>query len=653
VLVVVPPIQVAPTKIGELFDVALTDAITLEGTMTARIEDVHTSLVVPADQRERVYGAGNLPNIFTSRTETEVRARFPAIALQAELPVAVAFREKTPLWMEDLEMSRATRPEMVETLTALGFRSGFAFPLLSAGRGIGAIAVGFRAARRFDATERATLLALSEQCAQALDRARLYRAEHQVAETLQRSLLPQRLPQLPRLALDARYLPGAEGVQAGGDWYDVIELDESRVAIAVGDVVGQGAAAAAVMGQLRSALAAALLQGHGPAAALELLDQFAARVPGARASTAACVTLDRAQGRVRWARAGHPPPLLVEAGEVRPLEGGGHGPVLGLTGRPPYGEGSADLEPGTTLVLYTDGLVERRGEVIDDGLERLVEAVDRHADSPPTVLVPALLDDLAQRGRPADDIALIAARLMPAPLQRRSPAEPAQLAVMRRAIRGWAAAAGLGEELSDDLLLAIGEAAANAVEHAYRDGASGDWYYEVERNGDGSLAVVVQDWGSWRPPPADPGFRGRGVEFVRHLSDEVTFERGDTGTTVRFRLGSPAHPQPGREPHAVAVPGHDGPDGPVVAVEGELDLERVATVRTDLLAQLAALPDGGRLTVDLRPTTYLPSAGIGLLLEVIEQARARGVDLRMLTEPTGLPARAFALAGLQTVDDGR
>jgi anti-anti-sigma factor len=234
------------------------------------------------------------------------------------------------------------------------------------------------------------------------------------------------------------------------------------------------------------------------------------------------------------------------------------------------------------------------------------------------------------------------------------PAEPAQLAVMRRAVRGWAAAAALDDDLSDDLLLAIGEAAANAVEHAYRDGASGDWYYEVARDGDGSLAVVVQDWGAWRPPPADPGFRGRGVEFVRHLSDEVIFERGDTGTTVRFRLGSPERgPDRDRVPVVTAAPGHDEPGGPVVVVEGELDLVRVKAVRTELLTQLATLPDGGRLTVDLRPTTYLPSAGIGLLLEVVEQARSRGVDLRMLTEPTGLPARAFALAGLQTVHDRR
>ena len=578
--------------------------------------------------------------------------RLALVSLQAPLVVSEAVREQRPLWVDDVESPEwaVPHPGWADLLGGRGIRGVVALPLAAGGRVVGVLGVGFRMPLRQCAIERATLLALAEQCAQALDRARLYRAEHQVAETLQRSLLPQRLPQLPRLALDARYLPGAEGVQAGGDWYDVIELDEHRVAIAVGDVVGQGAAAAAVMGQLRSALAAALLQGHGPAAALELLDRFAARVPGARASTAACLTLDWAGGLVCWARAGHPPALLADSSGVRLLDGDGHGPVLGLTGRAPYTEGVTGLEAGATLVLYTDGLVERRGEVIDEGLDRLVDSVRRHAGGLPVALVPAVLDDLAEHGHAADDIAVIAARLMPAPLHQRLPAHPAELAVVRRTVRRWAASAGLGDDLSDDLLLAMGEAAANAVEHAYRDGASGDWCYEVARRGDGSLDVLVQDWGSWRPPPADPGFRGRGVEFVRHLADEVSFERGGTGTTVRFRLGVPAgRPERGRAPVAASGP---GPDGPVVVAPGELDLATVEAVRADLFGQLAVLPDGGRLTLDLRPTTYLPSAGIGLLLEVLEHARARGIDLRILTEPAGLPARAFALAGLDMRDTG-
>ena len=205
-------------------------------------------------------------------------------------------------------------------------------------------------ARACSRTERITLEALAEPCAMALDRARLYRAEHQIADTLQRSLLPQGLPELDRLGLAARYLPGATGTQAGGDWYDVVELDEHRVAIAVGDVVGQGTGAAAVMGQLRTALSGYLLAGHGPARALGLLDGLTSRIPGSRASTAMCLTLDTSTGELRWARAGHLPALLVGAdgAAVRYLDDpAGHGPLLGLPpGHRDHGEAVTHPRPG-------------------------------------------------------------------------------------------------------------------------------------------------------------------------------------------------------------------------------------------------------------------------------------------------------------------
>ena len=136
------------------------------------------------------------------------------------------------------------------------------------------------------------------------------------------------------------------------------------------------------------------------------------------------------------------------------------------------------------------------------------------------------------------------------------------------------------------------------------------------------------------------------MEFVRHLADEVDIDRGDTGTTVRFRLGPP---DGAGAPRTAAPVDRGEPGGSVAEVRGELDLASVDTVRADLLARLAALPAGARFTLDLRRTTYLPSAGIGLLLELMDDARARGVDLRVLTEPDGLAARAFALAGLQDV----
>jgi PAS domain S-box-containing protein len=161
------------------------------------------------------------------------------------------------------------------------------------GRPLGVIALRFDGApRAFSTGERVAVLTLAGQCAQALDRARLHQAEHDFADVLQRSLLPSELPALPRLSVAARYLPSAVGVAAGGDWYDLLPIDEDRVALVVGDVVGHGASAAAVMGQLRSALAAYLLDGHNPAAALERLDRFARRVPGATGSTCVCLVLD-------------------------------------------------------------------------------------------------------------------------------------------------------------------------------------------------------------------------------------------------------------------------------------------------------------------------------------------------------------------------
>ena len=329
-------------------------------------------------------------------------------------------------------------------MQAYGLAANVALPLTVAGRVVGVIGIGFAEVQRFSAIERAMLLAVAEQCAQALDRARLYRAERGIAETLQRSLLPAGLPDLERLALAAHYLPGAEGTQAGGDWYDVVHLEDDCVAIAVGDVVGQGPAAAAVMGQLRSALSTALLQGCQPAEALELLDRFAARLPGALASTAACLIVDATVGTVRWARAGHPPPLLVSAdGQGRFLDGAGSGTVLGAPGRAPYTEGTTKIEPGATLLLYTDGLVERRGELLDDGLARVLDVAMRHASADPVRLTARLLTDVLADTDQPDDVAVIAARLLPGPLSARLPADPARLSGVRRAVTAWATATGL------------------------------------------------------------------------------------------------------------------------------------------------------------------------------------------------------------------
>ncbi|MGR7024703.1 SpoIIE family protein phosphatase [Geodermatophilus sp. URMC 62] len=588
------------------------------------------------------------------------------VPLSAPLAVTAAVAERRAQWIEDPADWPGARgglaPDQAGALAAFGLASTVALPLLVAGRVVGVVGVGFAEARRFGAVERGMLLAVAEQCAQALDRARLYRAQQDIASTLQRDLLPQRLPQLERLALAAEYLPGAAGTSAGGDWYDVVELGGGRVAVAVGDVVGQGPSAAAVMGQLRSALSTALLQGSPPAEALELLDRFAARLPGALASTAACLVLDWEAGTVRWARAGHLPPLLVTDGGAELLEDGA-GAVLGAPGRPPYTEGSAAVTPGTTLLLYTDGLVERRGEVLDVGLQRVTDAAARLAGADPARLTRALLAEVLDASALPDDVAVIAARLTPPPVQETLPADPARLARVRRTVTTWARAAGLSEDGVDDLQLALGEALANAVEHAYAaSGGAGRCEYRLARTADGSVDVCVRDEGVWRPVPADPGHRGRGLELISALATDVevartTDPRGveGAGTTVRFRF-VPAGPGPADPPvRGARVPPDTGParlgvhrdgDGLRLEVTGEVDLAVTPALRAEALRALEELPAGARAVLDLTPVTYLASAGVGLVLELQAAAAARRAVLQVRTRPGSAPARVLALGEL-------
>lgn len=446
------------------------------------------------------------------------------IRLDGRHPLAHAVRTGYPSW--------AGRPGAVD-----GLPSDAVVPLLLEGRAIGAIGLSFPPdGSRMGPSQRAIILTVAGQCAQALDRARLHAVEHEVADILQRSLLPRELPRLARLAAAPRYLPGSADTQAGGDWYDLIPVDDHRVALAVGDVVGHGPAAAAVMGQLRSSLASYLLDGHGPAAALERLDRFAARIPGAQGSTCVCATLDWLTGELRYARAGHVPVLLVGPDGAEYLEQGA-GTVLAVLGRPVYVEGTVTIAPGTSVLLYTDGLVERRGEVIDDGLERLAVAAAAHRHADPDTLADGVVADALGDTPPRDDVALVVVRLMPAPLFVTLPAVPASLRPLRRRIGAWAAASGLSDAVVDDLQLAVGEAAANAAEHAYPEPGEDDTFdCALERSTAGDIVVRVRDRGRWRPAPRDPGFRGRGLQVIRALGRDVRVRAEPGGTEVVFRL---------------------------------------------------------------------------------------------------------------------
>jgi anti-anti-sigma factor len=329
--------------------------------------------------------------------------------------------------------------------------------------------------------------------------------------------------------------------------------------------------------------------------------------------------------------------------------------VLGVAGRPPYTEGTAEVEPGDVLLLYTDGLVERRGENLDDGLARLAAAVRRHGAEAPDRLATLLLHEILADTDQPDDVALIAARLVPAPLELRLPADPVQLAGLRRAVLAWATDVGLPEDTTDDLQLTAGEAVANAVEHAYRGQPAGWCEVRLARRADGAIEARVEDFGTWRPAPADAGFRGRGLLLIRRLAEDVGMEQGaGGGTTIRFRV--PVHPVRDEGPQRRTTPAARGEGvtletfGSGVTLTGELDLASAQQVAPLLFAALGS--GVGEVTVDLRRVTYLASAGLGLLLEADERCRTAGRRLRVLADPAGAPARILELAGLAALVSG-
>jgi serine phosphatase RsbU (regulator of sigma subunit) len=238
--------------------------------------------------------------------------------------------------------------------------------------------------------------------------------QRQLGIAVQEVMLPAEVPASVRevVQVAVRYQPASDALRVGGDWYDVADLGQGRLAVAVGDVVGHGLRAAAVMGQLRSALSALTVADVGPAAAMTALDRVARHSPDATASTAVKVVIDPALDLAIYSSAGHLPPLILRVDGTITTMNQALGPPLAVTlkvaSRP---LGTAKLGAGDTLVLYTDGLVERRGEALDVGIARLADALVRHREMDVDSLADQLLSELPPTSTLRDDIALIVLRL--------------------------------------------------------------------------------------------------------------------------------------------------------------------------------------------------------------------------------------------------
>jgi GAF domain-containing protein/anti-sigma regulatory factor (Ser/Thr protein kinase) len=442
------------------------------------------------------------------------------------LPVGRGFAgriaaERRAIAIEDVGHADILNPILSEK----GIRSLLGVPLLVEGRVLGVLHVGTLTHRVFTADDRDLLQLAADRAAMAIEQATLYE-QRRIAEAVQRRLLPAELGNIPGIELAGRYLP-ASGESLGGDWYDAFMLRGGRIVVAVGDVVGHGLGAAAIMAQLRTALRAYAADGHSPADTVERVNRMMWQLGPTAMTTLAVVVIDTLGERLEVVIAGHPPPLVIApdgTAAYLPLQGG-----LAL-GAAPLVTYKCDRHPfptGSAVLLYTDGLVESRGRSIDDGLEQLRALATGATDL--EALCTTLTERMVRDPQP-DDIAIAAARVPAVPdrLVARWPAEKSALAGVRRVLRRWLLAHGASEDETFDITVASQEACANAVEHAYGPGRRS---FSLEATIDGGrVRVTVSDDGQWRPPRGT--HRGRGLPLMHALMETVDLRQSEAGTMV-------------------------------------------------------------------------------------------------------------------------
>jgi PAS domain S-box-containing protein len=446
-----------------------------------------------------------------------------------------AVRTRQPIFLESRDALVACYGDVhvpVPVLPDSGARA--VVPLTTGREVIGVLSFVFPSPKSFAADERAFIQTIAGQCAQALERARLYERERRVAATLQRALLPADLPQQPGVEIHAAYLPGAPESDVGGDWYDAFCLPDGRIAVSVGDVVGRGLNAAVVMGQLRQTIRAAALQGHSPTTVLAQAGKILGWTSGGEGMATALFGIVDPEERVfTYGVAGHPLPVVATvAGEAHLVESAGSLP-LGVAGGKPPPLQSVSLPPGTLLVLYTDGLIELTRDVAA-GEAALVAAVAAERSEPSDDAAQGIVARVLQGRQASDDIAAVTLSVSAAPALKLDlilPAEPRAVRAVRQAFNRLAAAQKIGPATAAAFEVALGEAVNNVVEHAY-GAVQGDVHVRAWREGR-SLVAEIEDHGQWRQESrARRG--GYGLRIMRALLDSAEVTPTSSGTVVRL-----------------------------------------------------------------------------------------------------------------------
>jgi anti-sigma regulatory factor (Ser/Thr protein kinase) len=466
-----------------------------------------------------------------------------------DFPMSEVVRTLVPRFITSPEEFARRYPKLWPHIEPLGASAAAYLPLIAQGKPIGALGLLYRHKQGFSPQERNLLIALGGAIAQSLQRAILFDQEHDIAQGLQTAMLPRTIPRIPGAEIAVRYRSARLARDIGGDWYDVVAMPGGRVAVIIGDVQGHDTHATAVMGQLRIALRAYAGEGHPPASVMARASAFLYELDTDRFATCLYAQVDPSTGSALLVRAGHIDPLVRQAdGTVRVLPTAG-GLPLGLSaqfGRPDYPVTPAELEPGETLLMFSDGLVERPGADLDDGVRRLSEAlrdgprgVQNLADHLTTVMGEQATDD---------DMALLLLRrdtdATPQPARRLhqhiAPGDPRALSEARAMVRDAMAGWGMRDRV-DEAELAADELITNALVHTDAGAVltlrmlPDPSLAHVTPDSTRRLRIEVHDLAANWPRRRQPGERevsGRGLLLVDRLADAWGVEPHGSGKAV-------------------------------------------------------------------------------------------------------------------------